>query len=272
MRVLTLFLTLACGLAALRPAEAEIFVMQDRNSQVSVNTSDHGMFGWLVDGQHQLAQQWFWIGTGDNPEQSLDKLTLAFSMLSNGNLDPAPERLSLAYVEPRGQYEVMVDFVLTGGSAASGVSDIAEIIRIRNTSTSPVDFRFYQYVDLDLLGTASNDRAEIINSNAVRQTDGAAAVNETVIAPRPTYYEVGLFPSTLDKLNDDQPTTLNNDWGPVQGDVTWAFQWNFRLSPGGTYIISKDKHLIVPEPGTAALAVVGLGLAIVWAASRRSAR
>lgn len=273
MRVLTLFLAVACGLAAIEPSQAAIFVMQDRNSEVSVDSgSQAGMYEWLVGGNDQIAKQWFWIGAGNNPEQSLDTLTLVSSSLSNGNADPLPERLSLTYAEARGQYEVIVDFVLTGGSASSGVSDVAEIIRIRNTSQGAIDFRFYQYVDLDLLGTPDNDVAQILNSNAVGQTDGVSGVSETVIAPRPTHYEVALYPTTLDKLNDGLPTTLSDAAGPVFGNATWAFEWDFRLGSGGTYIISKDKRLLVPEPGSAALAVVGLGLAIVWAASRRTAR
>lgn len=271
MRLLTLFLGLACGLAASSPAA--IFTMQDRNSEVRVDSaSQSGTFEWMVDGQNQLAKQWFWIGTGNNPERSLDTLDFVSGLLSSGNADPETERLNLTYRDSGGLYEVSVDFVLTGGSDGSGVSDVAEIIRVRNLSSSSIGFRFFQYVDLDLAGTAGGDTVEVVNSNAVMQTEGAAAVSETVLAPRPSHYEVGTFPSTLDKLNDALASTLSDTAGPVSGNATWAFEWDFTLSGGGTYIISKDKHLIVPEPGSAALALTALGMAIVWTARRRAPR
>jgi hypothetical protein len=58
---------------------------------------------------------------------------------------------------------------------------------------------------------------------------------------------------------------LNDNAGAVgPGDVTWAFQWDFQLAAGDSFIISKDKYLnvtIIPEPST--LGFVALGLAVV---------
>lgn len=271
MRLLTMLLALAVGLLSTGEAAAAIFVLEDSNSQVQIDSgSQSGMFDWFVDGTDQLAKQWFWFRIGDSgPEQSIDTLSLVSSMLTNGNTDPRPERLNLMYADPRQQFDIVVDFILTGGSSGSGVSDVAEVIRIRNRSTTFQDFRFFQYVDLDLGGTANGDTVELVNANAVMQTEGAATVSETVIAPRATRYETGLFPNTLNSLNNGTPTTLGNTAGPFTGDATWAFQWDFRLAPGGSFLISKDKHIVVPEPATATLAAAALALAGLIVARRR---
>ena len=74
----------------------------------------------------------------------------------------------------------------------------------------------------------------------------------------PQNHEAANVPATLVRLNDGLPTTLNDNGGPVSGDVNWAFQWDFTLDPNHSFIISKDKTLVVPEP----TALVLLGMSI----------
>ena len=113
-------------------------------------------------------------------------------------------------------------------------------------------------MDLDLAGTAEDDVGEIIPPFGVVQTEGADYRSESADVPAPDRYEIGLILAILDKLEDDDADDLNNTVGPVAGDVAWAFQWNFVLEPDDSFIISKNKHLVVPEPHTLALLAIGL--------------
>jgi hypothetical protein len=75
-------------------------------------------------------------------------------------------------------------------------------------------------------------------------------LSESVLVPQSSHHEVAYYDTTLYALNDGLPTTLSDLDGPLtDGDLTWAFQWDFSLAPGKTFLISKDK-LITPEPAT----------------------
>jgi hypothetical protein len=96
-------------------------------------------------------------------------------------------------------------------------------------------------------------------------------LSETVVTPAPSHREIDFHPATLAKLSDAAPTTLSDTptmttvVGP--GDLTWAYQWDFVLPAGGTYQISKDKHLTgIPEP--TAVVLLSLGVGLVLAARR----
>jgi hypothetical protein len=72
----------------------------------------------------------------------------------------------------------------------------------------------------------------------------------------------------LAELIDAVPTTLSDTpatgvvLGP--GDLAWAYQWDFVVPVGGTFQISKDKHLSgIPEPAAALLLSMGLGMIAV---------
>jgi PEP-CTERM motif len=87
------------------------------------------------------------------------------------------------------------------------------------------------------------------------------SLSETVATPGANEGEAGIAPSTLNKLNNgSSPVTLNDVMtsGPAAGDATWAFQWDVTIAPGGSFLISKDKALDVPEPGCLSLLSLGL--------------
>ena len=63
--------------ASVLQSQAQIVTLTDNNSVAQVNTSSQsGMSSWSVDGQNQLAQQWFWFRVGaTGPEASINTIS-----------------------------------------------------------------------------------------------------------------------------------------------------------------------------------------------------
>lgn len=231
-----------------------IATLSDLNSNVQIDTdSQDGMFVWSVDGVDHLCQQWFWYRIGDQgPESSVE--TLGPAIVNQAT----PRYVTTLYSAP-GSFNLQVDYLLTGGTAGSRTSDIAESIRIVNLSGGVLPFRFFQYVNFDLNGVPAGDYVRLVNANTMAQWKPGVVLTETesVDTPAGKYYDVAFWPQTLNELNDQLPTTLHNVAGPIgPGDATWAFEWVYDIPVGGTMLISKDKR-ITPEPTTLALLALG---------------
>ena len=252
---------LAALVVSFSSAGAAVITLRDLNSEADFDLeSSAGFASWRVDGTDHLRKQWFWYRVGDGPERSLDTLTLDKYKVSDGDMEAGNERLIALYLGSG--FSVMVDFILTGGPAGSGASDLMEVITLRNTGRETLDFHFFQYVDFELRGDSRDLSAEIRGGNTAVQKDVYSALSETVVTWAPSRYEVAFYDDTLKKLTDADADDLSNVAGPLgPGDLTWAFQWDVSLKPGQTFIISKDKNL-VPEPGCLLLLGLG-GLALV---------
>ncbi|CAG0993924.1 hypothetical protein PHYC_02452 [Phycisphaerales bacterium] len=266
MRLSTAFGVIA--LAALSgSASAVVHTLSDRNSIVTIDdASQAGMSNWFIDGTDHMFQQWFWFRVGAAPEASIDTLALTGSFITDTNPfdDPAPDTLSLRYSAPG--FDIQPTWVLRGSTPGSARSDIAESISITNFGNGPLSISFLQYCDFDLNGTSGGDRALIPGPlfNTALQDEAGIVLSESVVAPMPSHYEAANFPSILGRLNDGAPDVLADFAGPVFGDCTWAFQWDFVIPAGQSVVISKDKT-ITPAPG----ALVLLGLAGLSVARRR---
>jgi hypothetical protein len=239
----------ALTLAGIPFASATTITLADNNSHVLVDTqSADGMTVWNVDGVNHLAQQAFWYRVGNvNPESPVGTLTQTYVGASDGDGEPGNEQLVTRYSS--NSFTLELTYLLNGGDLGSYVSDIAEIIKIKNTTTAPLDLHFFQYVNLDLMGTTHDDLLEISGGNTAYQTDGTMTVSETVVTPRPSLVQADYLPAILNLLNDSLPSNLTGNTVAGNGDLTWAFQWNTTIAAGKTFIISKDKNLVaVPEP------------------------
>jgi hypothetical protein len=205
-----------------------------------------------VDGVDQLYQQWFWYRVGaTGAEASIDTIS-APTVSAIGRV------ADITYANAL--FQMSITYTLTGGTAGSATADIAETIRIINLTSNDLDFHFFQYSDFDLNGTSGQDTVTITAAhNTVRQTGIGQVLSETVVGPTPNHWEVGLFPDTRDKLNDGSPTTLDDSFGPLFGDATWAFEWDQTIAGGGTFLISKDKRL-APVPLPPSVLLLGSGL------------
>lgn len=257
LRATATAIILLVGLAT--SAWAAPVTLQDLNSSTTIDPSlQSGMSNWTVNGVNQLAQQWFWFRTGSTgPESSIETLPLLSSIVSNANFNPGNDTLALRY---GGTNTFFIDVTYSlQGTQASG-SSIAETIKITNNSGSPLDFHFFQYSNFDLGGTSGGDSEVRLNPNTVRVVGDGMLFSETVASPAPSHYELALNPFTINRLNDANPTTLQDGSttaGP--GDVAWGFEWDKALAAGETLTISKGKSLqVVPEPGTLTLVSIGL--------------
>lgn len=235
----------------------------DMNSVVTVNVSPGspaGMSSWTVDGQNQLNRQSFWYRLGDTgPERPVESLGVPTVLCQTDRV------LMVSYA---GQsLTIEFDYMLTGGTPGSRLSDMAQQIRFINSGSSSLQMHFWQYSDFDFEGTPGGDTLWI-NGNTVNQSGETLIFAETVVTPRPSHFEAALFGDTLARLNDDLPTTLNDVASPQTGNVTWAYQWDFTLPAHGAYIISEDT-LIDPVPEPITLVTMSLGLAAVAARLRR---
>jgi hypothetical protein len=267
-----IFIALALVLSV-GPARAVPYILSNNNSTITIDpASQSGAYGWIVDGSSVLYQQWFWYRIGDTGgEQSINTLTL------DSAVEYGTKYLDLTYggVSGGNAFTIEVDYGLTGGTAGSHTSDVGETIKINNTGTDPLDFHFFQYSDFDL----SSPNMDSVNIDPdlqlVKQTPGSGGsmMSEAVITSAPQHGEANYYyssSSTLTKLDDSSPTTLDGVLSAGPGDVTWAFEWDQTIAAGGSYIISKDKNIApsVPEPAT----ILGLGTILLLVGRKLSRR
>jgi hypothetical protein len=238
--------------------------MTDGNSSAQVTPSTQaGMSSWHVEGVNQLTQQWFWYRLGAlNGELSINTISAPLVTQSTANT------LTTSYANA--QLSLRLDYTLRGGTLGSGNSDINETVTINNVSGGALTLHFFQYSDFDLNGTTGGDTVQLGKNglglfNLADQSKGATTLSETVTTPGATHGEAAFFNQTLAKLTDLNPTTLNDNAGPVgPGDVTWALEWDVTVAAGDSFIIGKDKSITgVPEPTALALLSAGL-LAFAW--------
>jgi hypothetical protein len=269
------FIALAVALSEW-PSAAQI-VLGDNNSVVSIDPySQRGMYGWAIDGQPELQQQWFWYGVGNGAVQSIDTITPAPGVVETGTRE-----LTTTYVSPN-NFSLSIDYQLTGNPGAVGSvqhAQIGETITIVNLSATRLPYHFYQYAYFNL-GAASRDVAQLGQdalgkySEAI-QSNSAATVTETIAAQGADHGEVAPLGLTLAKLNGGGPATLGSPFGagPVgPGGVTWALEWDLNILPGASAIISENQTLdvlSVPEPSAQSL----IGVAsLVFLLLRRSGK
>ena len=262
---MALVLGLCAGLlwlASAAPAFASTISLSDGNSEVAIDPySQAGVSNWTVDNVDQLYQQWFWYRIGSSgPESSID--TLGTPTITQYSADYA----TVTYAGSNG-VTIKVGYTLSGGGPGSGTSDLAENIKITNTSQSAQTVHFFEYSNFVLLGsdTPNGDYVQFQNNSSVNQwkAGSSESLSETVISPVPNHREAASYPTTLNELNGIsgyQLSDLNSNspstvLGP--GDMTWAYEWDTTMLPGGTFLISKDKQLSgvtpapsVPEPST----------------------
>jgi hypothetical protein len=236
-------------------ATADIVILTNGNSTASIDTqSKAGMFNWTVDGISTLKQQWFWYRVGSaSGEQSLDALTQTLVSPSDGDADGLNESLAVRYVDSSATpFEITVSFSLTGGQPGDRNSAISEVIRIRNTGSTSLEFHLFQYGDFDLApANPNNDTVAFVAANEMQQIDPNSASLDVGVVPLPSHHQADVVSTTLSSLNDASPTTLSDADGPVTGNATYAYQYDPIIQPGSTFLVSVNKKLVVARPAGA---------------------
>ena len=273
IRLLALVLALAAVVPQSR-ASTNVWSLADNNSTASIDVADpRGMFNWSLtmpdnSVQNQLFQQWFWYRAGSTlPNRSID--TIGIPTVSQ----PNARTLSASYANS--SYSVRVDYILTGGSISSGVSDIGESITISNASLSTLDFHFYQYSTFQLEGTSTGEAVQLSRNlrNLWNEADvlkGTLGLTETVTTPGAQHAEGG---TAAQVLNDVQNLANLTDLVAAGANTNaWALEWDFQIAPGSTALISKDKYLTVPAiPEPAVLGLISVGV-VLYGLRRRVRR
>jgi hypothetical protein len=246
-----------------------VITLSDLNSVITINPANQsGINEWSIAGQDQLNQQWFWYRIGNSAEASIDTIGAPTVSTYNGT-----RGVTTTYANS--QFTLQIDYLLTGGTAGSGSSDLAQTVRIINNTAGTLDFHFFTYSDFDLLGTSTGDAVNLTTIGGkyylTDQTDGNFALLEMVNTPAANFGEAALYNGTLLKLNDGVADNLSNAASAGPGDVTWALQWDLSIAAGSSAFISKDTRIdlqVVPEPSTAAL----IGLGVIGFLVRRNRR
>jgi hypothetical protein len=262
------------GGASNRVAEAQTpFVLVDQNSSVTLEpTKQATMFRWDVDQYNHLNELSNWY----RPDGATDEASLhTFLSVTNPPVasdstgDSIDDTLTVTYDLP--QFQVVIEFGVTGGPQGSGYSSMGERIWITNLTSSNRRFHLFEYFDLDLTDTPGDDTIMPLSKSTFTQYDSVTTVSGGVIDA--DHYEDTYLPTTINKLQfDGVPSNLSDvpaigvPEGP--GNVAMGLQWNFiGIAPPRPLIpahqtVFIDKRFecqsIVPEPVSGMLMLVGM--------------
>lgn len=214
---------------------------------VGTGASDQPLADFSVGGPgnpDHLFQNWWWFRVqGDSNET-------AFNNASNWSYSGNTARLEFSTAN----FDAVVQYSVT--SIRNGLGVLTTTCTVFNTSSDPLTLNLFNYADLDMNESSSNDSADLNGVNIIRVTDGGntgwRANYEGTDA-----YQVASFAGIRSILNDPNADDLNNTGLPFgPGDWTGAFQWSFSIGSLSAATASAT-ITIIPTPGALALAGIG---------------
>lgn len=170
-----------------------------------------------------------------------------------------------------GQFSAALSFEVIDSGTNRG--NLFQNLRITNTTAAPLTIDIFHYSDLDLGGTASNDRAALgTNPDGIQINLSDPSQTAPIVGYGANAYRVSQYAQILADLTDTGVDDFANTGLPLNNrDVTVGFQWTVTIGVGeyrdfltqfGSNAPLLDPSVtVVPEPGTAIL--MGLGLLVL---------
>lgn len=227
------------------------------------NTVDVAFTG-AGTGDMAFESWWFYRVSGGTREMAFANPDIELYSGSTGRLD---------WNDPAGLggFSATLSFEVLDTGTDQG--NLFQNMRIYNTSGADLTIDIFHYSDLDLGGTAGNDRATV-GSNPGGIQINLSDPNQTapIVGYGANGYQVTQYSQLLQELTDTGVDNLTGGAPPSGNrDMTVGFQWSVTIAAGGyqdfmTQFGSNAPLLdpsvtVVPEPGTAIL--MGLGLLLL---------
>jgi MYXO-CTERM domain-containing protein len=141
-------------------------------------------------------------------------------------------------------------------------------VKITNPGMLSQTFHLFEYTNFNLDDETTGQTVTITGGNTATDVgDGFTA--QTVVSPKPSEFEASNTAASPDLLSHISSTTkaytLKDVSSAPAGDGEWAFEWDLSVPCEGTCIINIDKNIkgmpvvVVPEPTTGMIAMLGLG-------------
>lgn len=250
-----------------RPSAAVNLTLTNGNSQaVFDNATGTGFASWTIDGIEQInnvsaaGQTATYFRIGDSTGQTLIEEFSA--SLTENVVGLSSDSATLRYTDTNNDFTIDLDLVLRGGSVGSGKGDLSQTITVTNTSATPLDFRLFQYNDLNVNGVATPNKLSIDGATftAVQKTPFGKKIGTTV-----TTIPFAAVASVVPDLVDFSPTAINNTIdSPINlsgasslnnEDVSFAYQWNVNLAAGQSFVVNQTSS-VIPEPTSVSVLIL----------------
>jgi hypothetical protein len=217
---------------------------------------------------------WYYRVFGDSRERPFGNYTKPGGAGSISTIETVTGTASMIYtITERGpgagnpiRFTAVLAYTLSSGPG--GAWPLLEMsLAITTRTAAPLTIAFYNYLDADVQGTASNDSAMMSAPGVIRITD-AGGFPLYHAAAVPDAYRVTAANTLRSALLNNSITNLNNTGLPFSNaNYTGAWQWNVSLAPNQTSTIysvisTSDPGTLppageVPEPSSLALVLLG---------------
>lgn len=266
-------LALASSAGALNMTAGNV-VVQDLTAWGFINSTDNELLSW-DGGTTDEMHEWFgYLGNADGVVRvDSNNFDLVGSFSDSGGVATANLILNSTGANDLnlsvGDIWITHTFTLLDAPSVADDEGLLFDVTIGNDSGGPLDFNYYQYLDIDADGDFADDGASG-DANGITVEDDSGAKTQWRADTGADRYEVDGYAQIRDKLDGwNKWKNLKNrglPFGPNQ-DFTGAKQIDVRNLQDQAYSFVRWRVVKGPEPGTVLL--LGLGLGILGLAGRR---